>query len=58
MGKSVKDEKKPNGDIEITYIGLRPGEKLFEELLIGDNVQETAHPRIMTALEADQAATE
>ena len=53
MGKSVKDEKKPNGDIEITYSGLRPGEKLFEELLIGDNVQETAHPRIMTALEAD-----
>lgn len=39
------------GDIEIRYTGLRPGEKLFEELLIGDNVTETKHPRIMAAHE-------
>ncbi len=48
-GLQLKDESNPFGDIEITYTGLRPGEKLFEELLIGDNVDETAHPRIMTA---------
>ena len=48
-GLSVKDENNPKGDIEITYTGLRPGEKLYEELLIGgDNVRKTAHPRIMT----------
>lgn len=39
------------GDIEIVYTGLRPGEKLYEELLIGDNVKGTSHPRIMTAHE-------
>ncbi len=39
------------GDIEIRYSGLRPGEKLYEELLIGENVSETRHPRIMTASE-------
>jgi len=51
-GLSVKDENNPKGDIEITYTGLRPGEKLYEELLIGgDNVRKTAHPRIMTAEE-------
>ena len=49
-GLSVKDEKTSKGDIEITYTGLRPGEKLYEELLIsGDNIRETKHPRIMTA---------
>ena len=49
---SVKDEKHPKGDIEIAYTGLRPGEKLYEELLIGgDNVTKTAHSRIMTAEE-------
>ena len=49
-GLSVKDEKNSKGDIEITYTGLRPGEKLYEELLIsGDNIRETKHPRIMTA---------
>jgi FlaA1/EpsC-like NDP-sugar epimerase len=41
-----------NGDIEIQYTGLRPGEKLYEELLIGDNVDGTDHPRIMKAHEA------
>ena len=51
-GLSVKDENNPKGDIEITYTGLRPGEKLYEELLIGgDNVTKTAHSRIMTAEE-------
>ena len=51
-GLSVKDENNQKGDIEITYTGLRPGEKLYEELLIGgDNVRKTAHPRIMTAEE-------
>ena len=51
-GLSVKDEKNPKGDIEIAYTGLRPGEKLYEELLIGgDNVTKTVHSRIMTAEE-------
>lgn len=51
-GLSVKDEKHPKGDIEIAYTGLRPGEKLYEELLIGgDNVCKTEHSRIMTAEE-------
>jgi len=40
-----------NGDIEIQYTGLRPGEKLYEELLIGENVKGTDHPRIMKAHE-------
>lgn len=50
-GLEVKDESNPYGDISIEFSGLRPGEKLFEELLIGDHVGETAHPRIMTASE-------
>ncbi|MBS9442716.1 polysaccharide biosynthesis protein [Photorhabdus heterorhabditis] len=50
-GLSVKDEINPHGDIEIKITGLRPGEKLYEELLIGDNVSGTNHPRIMTAHE-------
>lgn len=49
MGLEVKDEVHPNGDIEVKYSGLRPGEKLYEELLIGESVRETAHPRIMAA---------
>jgi FlaA1/EpsC-like NDP-sugar epimerase len=51
-GLEVKDEHNPNGDIEIKCTGLRPGEKLFEELLIGDNVSQTFHERILTANEA------
>ena len=50
-GLEVKSPENPNGDIEIQFTGLRPGEKLFEELLIGDNVQKTQHKRIMTAHE-------
>lgn len=50
-GLEVKSEENPLGDIEIKFSGLRPGEKLFEELLIGDNVEGTAHERIMTAQE-------
>ncbi|WP_373698440.1 UDP-N-acetylglucosamine 4,6-dehydratase family protein, partial [Neisseria dentiae] len=50
-GLEVKDEQNPDGDIEIKITGLRPGEKLYEELLIGDEVQKTTHPRIMTASE-------
>jgi FlaA1/EpsC-like NDP-sugar epimerase len=44
-------ETEPNGDIEIKFTGLRPGEKLYEELLIGDDVEGSEHPRIMTANE-------
>jgi FlaA1/EpsC-like NDP-sugar epimerase len=51
MGLTVRDDNDPFGDIEIVYTGLRPGEKLFEELLIGDNVAGTAHPMIMRAME-------
>jgi len=50
-GLMVKDELHPHGDIEIEVTGLRPGEKLYEELLIGDNPQPTEHPKIMKAHE-------
>lgn len=50
-GLSVRDEERPDGDIEIEMTGLRPGEKLYEELLIGDNPMPTSHPRIMKANE-------
>ncbi|EOK5732190.1 nucleoside-diphosphate sugar epimerase/dehydratase [Vibrio vulnificus] len=50
-GLEVKSSDNPNGDIEIKFTGLRPGEKLYEELLIGDNVKGTDHERIMTANE-------
>ncbi len=50
-GMSVRSEKCPHGDIAIEYTGLRPGEKLYEELLIGDNVSPTEHPMIMRANE-------
>ncbi len=48
---TVRDELHPDGDIEIAVTGLRPGEKLYEELLIGDNPQPTQHARIMKANE-------
>lgn len=50
-GLEVRDDKNPDGDIEIEYTGLRPAEKLYEELLIGENVTGTEHPRIMRARE-------
>lgn len=50
-GLSVRDCENPSGDIEIEITGLRPGEKLYEELLIGDNPSPTSHPRIMAAHE-------
>lgn len=50
-GLTVKDEQNPEGDIQINVTGLRPGEKLYEELLIGDNPKPTVHPRIMQAHE-------
>jgi FlaA1/EpsC-like NDP-sugar epimerase len=51
MGLTIRDQSNPDGDIEINYTGLRPAEKLFEELLIGANVAGTEHPKIMRAIE-------
>lgn len=52
-GLEVRDESNPGGDIAIEITGLRPGEKLYEELLIGSNVEATSHPLIMRAYEHD-----
>jgi FlaA1/EpsC-like NDP-sugar epimerase len=51
MGQEVRDEAHPDGDIAIAYVGARDGEKLFEELLIGENVVPTEHPRILRCRE-------
>lgn len=48
-GLSLRDESNPEGDIEIVVTGLRPGEKLYEELMLGDNPQPTMHPKILRA---------
>lgn len=50
-GLSLRNDENPHGDIEIAITGLRPGEKLYEELLIGENPIKTSHPRIMMAKE-------
>jgi FlaA1/EpsC-like NDP-sugar epimerase len=50
-GLEVLTADNPEGDIEISYIGLRPGEKLYEELLVGENVSNTEHNLIMRAME-------
>lgn len=50
-GRSVRDVANPNGDVELKFVGMRPGEKLYEELLIGDDPQPTSHPRIFKATE-------
>ena len=51
MGREIRDAANPHGDIEIQYVGLRPGEKLREELLIGTNTSSTEHPRIQRSQE-------
>jgi len=58
MGLEVQDEANPDGDIAITYIGLRPGEKLYEELLIDEGASETEHPRIRRKSERSLPAEE
>lgn len=52
-GLTIRDASDPDGDIELRVVGLRPGEKLYEELLIGGDVKSTLHPRIMQAREND-----
>jgi len=51
MGLTIKDQNNPSGDIAINYSGLRPGEKLYEELLIDDHAKKTFHKRILSANE-------
>jgi FlaA1/EpsC-like NDP-sugar epimerase len=50
-GMTVREEDNPAGDLEIAYVGLRPGEKLYEELFVGEGALDTAHPRIKMAKE-------
>ena len=57
-GFSVRDDHNPDGDIEIQITGLRPGEKLYEELLIGDGATTTPHPKIMRAAEGHLSNTQ
>jgi FlaA1/EpsC-like NDP-sugar epimerase len=57
-GLTIRDEDNPNGDIEIKVTGLRPGEKLYEELLIGDDMLTTPHPKILRAQESQLSELE
>jgi len=57
-GLTVRDEENPHGDVEITYVGLRPGEKLYEELFVGEDSVETTHPRIKMARERSMHLSE
>ncbi|MEM8791665.1 MAG: nucleoside-diphosphate sugar epimerase/dehydratase [Pseudomonadota bacterium] len=57
-GATVKDSTNPDGEIEIHFSGLRPGEKLFEELLIGEDTVETPHPKIFVAHESQMQGAE
>lgn len=57
-GRRVKSPEQPDGDIEVQVTGLRPGEKLYEELLIGDAVGGTEHPRVMRAQERSYSMDE
>jgi FlaA1/EpsC-like NDP-sugar epimerase len=50
-GMTVRDDDNPDGDVEISFVGLRPGEKLYEELFVGDDTLGTIHPRIRKAKE-------
>jgi FlaA1/EpsC-like NDP-sugar epimerase len=58
MGLEVRDAKHPDGDIAIEYIGLRHGEKLHEELLLGEHITPTEHPRILKSHEPCMPAGE
>jgi FlaA1/EpsC-like NDP-sugar epimerase len=58
LGKSVRDDNNPEGDIEIRYTDLRPGEKLYEELLIDAEAQTTPHPKIRRAVEQHMSLAE
>ena len=57
-GLSVRDHENPTGDIELTYVGLRPGEKLYEELFVGEDAVQTTHPRIKMARERSISAAD